>query len=190
MLPVFRSLVSGAVLLLACWASACVGSEIASPIVNRCVAVGEISSASLTVFVEMQAAAEKGLFYSIPASSAGVKECSIQDNSGILKLEYKFKNGGWLSVVRDDESEYSMHEARYIFSSKDEPMFILKHELHDWFGGVECGIDWNKPKVEFASDDANAKETVYWGEVCNCSARIRRDSSNHVIGLKISSVCN
>ena len=83
-----------------------------------------------------------------------------------------------------------MNEARYISPLKDDAIDILKHDLHDWFGGADCGMDWSKPEVEIAEDDASAKETVYWGEVCNCSARIRHDSSNRVIGLRISSVCN
>lgn len=186
----FRLQMAGSVFLLSFWMSVCVGGEIASPKVNQCAAVGKISAASLTVLAEMQAGIEKSLFYSIPAASVGIKECSIRDDSGVLQLEYRFKNSGWLRVVGDERIEYSMQEIRYIFPSTDEAMATLKHGLKDWFGGVDCGIDWSKPKVVVANDDASAMETVYWGEVCNCSARIRRDSGNRVIGLRISSVCN
>jgi hypothetical protein len=173
-----------------CFGNAHAGQEQSSPKNNRCVPVGKISSASLTVLAEMQASIEKSLFYSIPAASAGVKECSIRDDSGILNLEYRFEDGGWLRVAGDDRIEYSMQESRYTLPSKDDAIVILKHELHNWFGGVDCGIDWNKPEVMVAKDDAKTMDTVYWGEVCNCSARIRHDSSNRVIGLRISSVCN
>lgn len=190
MFAIFRSPLTGTALLLGCWVTACIGSEISLPKGNRCVAVGKISTASLTVLAEMQATVENGSFYTIPAASAGVKECSIRDDSGVLRLEYRFKDNGWLRVIGDERIEYSMQEARYTLPSKDDAITILKHELHNWFGGVDCGIDWNKPEVTVAKDDAKAMDTVYWGEVCNCSARIRRDSSNRVMGLRISSVCN
>jgi hypothetical protein len=166
------------------------GQERSLPKTNRCVPIGIISSASLTVLAEMQATVENGRFYSIPTASAGVKECTIRDDSGVLQLEYKFRNNDWLRVIGDERIEYSMQEVRYTLPSKDDAITILKHELHNWFGGVDCGIDWNNPVVTVAKDDVKAMDTVYWGEVCNCSARIRHDSGNRVIGLRISSVCN
>lgn len=180
----------GAVLFSTCSLSICHGEETTPPKVNRCIAAGQISSESLAVLSELQIATEKGLLYTIPATAVGVKDCHISDESGILQLEYQFKEGGWLRAIRDDRIEYSMEEARYTLPSKDDPEAIMKSELQSWFGGVDCGLDWKKPKVEPADDDANAMETVYWGEDCNCSVRIRRDPASRVIGLRISSVCN
>lgn len=188
MLPVLRLLVSGAVLLSACSVALCSGQE-TPPVFNRCVADDQISSQDSAFLSELQSTTEKGLLYTIPAASIGVKECRISNDSGVLQLKYRFKDGGWLLARRDNRIEYSMREARFTLPSTENPVAILKGELRGWFGAVDSGIDWNKPEIVHANDDANAMETVYRGKVCNCTARIRRDSNNRVIGLTISSAC-
>jgi hypothetical protein len=55
--------------------------------------------------------------YTIPAT-AGVAACSINVESGVITLEYRFKEGGRLHVKRDSRIEFTEQVARIYLASE------------------------------------------------------------------------
>jgi hypothetical protein len=184
---VIRLLVLGAMMLLvaACSMPSFSGQDTAQSATIPCAPGGQVSAD----LAALQRAVETSPLYTIPAVTLGVAECHVRDESGVMALEYRFKDGGWLHVKRDARIEYTEQEARFTLSLAEDPVAVLSLAEQKAFGVKGCGIDWQKMETQPARDDTNATETVFRGDVCNCQARIRRDAAKHVVGLTIRSAC-
>ena len=131
---------------------------------------------------------ERGPLYTIPAA-AGVAACGISVESGAIMLEYQFRDGGQLHVKRDSRIEYTEQVAHIHLAPQKNPETILAEAERVAFGAGGCGIDWQKADTKAAADDPDATETLYYGDVCNCRAGIRRDASGRVVELMLRSAC-
>lgn len=131
---------------------------------------------------------ESGPLYSIPAR-AGVGTCSIHEQSGVIRMEYRFKDGGSLHVKRDSSIEYTEQVARFHLMPEEKPVAILKSAEHVAFGESGCGIDWEKAETQPAADNPGVTETVFYGDACNCRAGFRRDEGGQVVELMLRSAC-
>ena len=99
-----------------------------------------------------------------------------------------FQEGGRLHVKRDSRIEYTEQVARIHLAPKKNPETILS-SARVAFGTSGCGIDRQKADTKGAADDPNATETLYYGDVCNCRAGIRRDAAGRVVELMLRSAC-
>lgn len=131
---------------------------------------------------------ESGPLYTIPAA-AGVSACSINVGQGVITLEYRFKDGGRLHVKRDSRIEYTEQVARFHLAPERNPITILASAERVAFGASGCGIDWQKADTQTPVDDPGATETIFYGDVCNCRAGIRRDPAGHIVELMLRSAC-
>lgn len=157
--------------------------------VPPCITDGRLTSQISAYAKEQQHILESSPLYAIQASAASVSGCRISYKNKIIDLEYKFQDGGWFRLTLDPRIEYANREVRLISPLTEDPVAILKRAEHKVFGAKGCGIDWLKQETQSALDDESATETVFYGEVCNCQARIRRDAGKRVVGLILRNTC-
>jgi hypothetical protein len=138
---------------------------------------------------KLRDAVERSPFYAVSAARIGVKTCHATQSSDEQKLEYTFRDGGWLHVTRQRRIEYSDQEVRFATPLADDPMTVLADAERAAFGNEGCGMTWRDARTRPAEDDANAKETIYFGDVCNCQARVRTNAAGRVTGLLLRSAC-
>lgn len=181
-------LILGGALLLAC--SETLPRQVAaSPPVDVSCKSGEgVALPEMGTIVALQRNVEKGPLYTVPAA-AGVAECRIGYESGVIALEYRFRDGGWLRVKRDSSIEYTEQEAHFSLLSQEQAVPILVRAERTAFGVNGCGINWQQTETLPVRDDTSTTETIFRGDVCNCQARIRRDNAGHVVGLALRSAC-
>lgn len=184
-----RFLALGIILLSACSAPASSEKSAKSKAAPRCIVEGRLSSQASTYFKEQQRFVESNPLYAIQASMADVSGCRISYKEKIMDLEYQFQDGGWFRLTLDPRIEYANREVRLASPLAEDPVAILKRAEHKVFGAKGCGIDWLKQETQSALDDESATETVFYGEVCNCQARIRRDAGKRAIGLILRNTC-
>ena len=180
--------ISVGVLLAAC-SMPSPGQVAASPVEVSCKSAEGIALPEMSTIVALRRNMEMGPLYTVPAVAAGVAECHIGYASGVIALEYRFRDGGWLRVKRDASIEYTKQEARFALPQTEHAVPILVRAERTAFGISGCGINWQQTETLAVIDDAGAKETVFHGDVCNCQARIRHDNAGHVIGLALRSAC-
>ena len=152
------------------------------------VADGTATPQDVSTIAALRSNVERGPLYTIPAA-AGVVACSVNVESGVITLEYRFKEGGRLHVKRDSRIEYTEQVARFHLALEENPETILASAERAVFGVSGCGIDWQKADMKAAADDPGATETLYYGDVCNCRAGIRRDAAGRVVELMLRSAC-
>jgi hypothetical protein len=150
---------------------------------------GPATAQDSATMAELRQSVENGPLYTVPAAATGVASCHVHYDSGVTVLEYRFKDGGWLSVKRDARIEYTEQEARFALSPAENPATILADAERVAFGSKGCGIDWRQAETQPAGDDHNAIETIFRGDVCNCQARIRRDAAGRIVGFMLRSAC-
>ena len=173
----------------ACSKSVSSGESTALKEVPPCTTEGRLSSQISAFAKEQQHVVESSPLYAIQASAASVSGCRISYKDKIIYLEYKFQNGGWFRLTVDPRIEYANREVRLVSPLVEDPVAILKRAEYKVFGAKGCGIDWLKQETQSALDDESATETVFYGEVCNCQARIRRDAGKRVVGLILRNPC-
>lgn len=157
--------------------------------VPHCTTGGRLTSQISAFAKEQQQVVESSPLYAIQASAASVSGCRISYKDKTMGLEYKFQDGGWFRLTLDPRIEYANREVRLASPLAEDPVAILKRAEHKVFGAKGCGIDWLKQETQPALDEKSAIETVFYGEVCNCQARIRRDADKRVIGLILRNTC-
>jgi hypothetical protein len=93
-----------------------------------------------------------------------------------------------VSWVSDAESEHAKVTLATTDITKQRALELLKAQIAHTLGPRGCGIDWcARPKV--SRDRAQReREAVFWGEVCNCSARIVYRESR-IVRLTVSFAC-
>jgi hypothetical protein len=104
-------------------------------------------------------------------------------------LEYHFRDGGRLTVKRDPRIEYTEQVAQFHLGSNNDPVAILADAERVTFSAGGCGIDWHAPDTQATGDDPGTTQTLYYGDVCNWRAGIRRDAAKRVIELMLRSAC-
>lgn len=131
---------------------------------------------------------ESGPLYTIPAAT-GVAKCRARVESGVITLEYQFRDGGWLHVKRDSGIEYTEQVAHFRLALEKNPLSILADAERVAFGDSGCGINWQQADTQAVTDDPSLTETLFYGDVCNCRASIRRDTAGRVTELMLRSAC-
>lgn len=131
---------------------------------------------------------ESGPLYAIPAAR-GVVRCRVSVGAGVVALEYQFKDEGWLRVKRDSGIEYTEQVAHFQVASEKNPLGILANAERVAFGHSGCGINWQQADTQAVTDDLSVKETLFYGDMCNCRAGIRRDAAGRVVELMLRSAC-
>jgi len=144
-----------------------------------------VESSTLAAF---RNAIESGPIYGV-AAAAGVSSCSIRSESGAVLIEYHFKDGGRLHVKRDPRIEYTEQIARVRLAPEKNPVEILAAAERKAFGENGCGIDWQNSDTWPVLGDPKVKETLFYGDLCNCRAGFRRDASGRVVELMLRSAC-
>ena len=69
------------------------------------------------------------------------------------------------------------------------PETILASAKRLAFGAGGCGIDWQNANTKAAADSPDVTETLYYGDIRNCRAGIRRDAAGRVVELMLRSAC-
>jgi hypothetical protein len=137
---------------------------------------------------EARRAAESGPLYAALAERSAVASCQVRVDSGQVTLEYTFAGGGALTFERNPTIEYSNQEVRVTGLSAGNAVELLQRVERSSFAPDGCGIDWaDAVPVESAPPDIT--ETAYYGDPCNCQARVRTDAAGNVIGLVFRSAC-
>jgi hypothetical protein len=139
--------------------------------------------------LELQRTATAGPFYMVAAAKSAVASCRVSRASQVITLNYTFRDGTTLRVIRNPAIEYNNQELRLTTPLSEDPRPILTRAERASFGADGCGIDWTQKETQRASDDASATETIHVGDVCNCQARVRTDAAGRVTGLVIRSTC-
>ena len=151
---------------------------------------GKLSPQKAAAIKALQRNIETSPLYTIPANTKGLVACSISyQPDGVIKLEYQFREGSWLHVTHDQRIEYMEQNASFPLPSSELPEAILARAERVAFGSDDCRIDWNQPETPSAKDASGVKETVFWGDVCNCQAHIRRNADGLVVGFMLRSAC-
>ncbi len=182
----------GVILLAACsWIPGSSGDTIAARTTTTCTVVeGEPSPQDAVTVAALQRNIETSPFYTIPASTAGLATCQVSFYpGGAIGLEYHFREGAWLQVKHDASIEYTEQYVRLNLTSKEQPEAILARAERAAFGVNGCGIAWHQSETQQAEDDRSVTETLFRGDICNCQARIRRNTFGHVVGFLLRSSC-
>jgi hypothetical protein len=137
---------------------------------------------------EIRRTVEAGPLYAV-ASRAGLAGCHSSVEDGAIRLEYTFRDGASLHVTRSQETEYTDQEVRLTSPLTESPVAVLTRAEQAAFGARGCGIDWRKVATARPSDEPEATESIYRGDVCNCQARARADASGRVLRLQLRSAC-
>jgi hypothetical protein len=120
---------------------------------------------------------------------AGIAACTVSVDEGAIMLEYRFKDGGRLNVKRDARIEFTEQVAQFHFPRDKDPLTVLTEAERAAFGADGCGIDWQAPDTQEIPDDSGATRTLYYGDICNCRARISHDAAGRVVELMLRSAC-
>lgn len=137
----------------------------------------------------LQRMVENSLLYQQSASVAKLASCQIWYDAAVIMIKYQFHDGSWLYVKRDMRIEYTEHEAQFVFLSIGNPIETLADLEHQTFGPQGCGIDWQNSESQSMQENASITETIFYGDICNCQARIRRNTNGDVVGLLMRSAC-
>jgi hypothetical protein len=136
---------------------------------------------------EMHSATETGPVYQALASGGRLRSCRGTTRSGELSLQYLFVDGDTLTVARNPTLEYSNVEVQFGSPSQDDAIGLLRRAERSLFSPDGCGIDWSDATP---LDPKNGvSETAYYGDLCNCQARVRRNAEAEVVGLAFRSAC-
>lgn len=159
-----------------------------APAVECVPAPGAAAPESATDVDETRRAAESSPLYAALAERAAVASCQVRVDSGQVTLEYAFAGGGALTFERNPTIEYSNQEVRVAGRSAGNAVELLQRVERSSFAPDGCGIDWaDAVPVESASPEVT--ETAYYGDPCNCQARVRTDAAGNVTGLVFRSAC-
>ena len=182
----------GALLIAAVLAPACSAPPRAAEQTATAGAV-ECATSSITaanergVVEEMRRAAESGPAYRALAAASPLRSCKAASQSGEIVLEYAFGNGAALTITRDPRIEYSNQDVRFGQAAPADVMPLLREVERAAFSPDGCGIDWTgATPLESTGGDS---EKGYYGETCNCQARVRADASGRVMGFVFRSAC-
>ena len=190
-LAVHRWWVCGGVLLAACSVPPAPSQTTATPSAPvACVGADTAATPhDASALAALRRSVETGPLYAAAVAASAVVMCRVRLESGVMALEYQFRDAGWLHVKRDARIEYIEQEAHFASPPAEPPEALLARAEQAAFGVSGCGIDWRQPETLATEGNSGAKDTVFRGDVCNCQARIRRDAGGRVVGLALRSTC-
>ena len=183
--------VCGGVLLAACSVPPAPGQTPAPPsTLVACVGADAAATPNdVSALADLRRSVEAGPLYAAGVTASALVMCRVRLESGVMALEYEFRDGGWLHVKRDARIEYTEQEAHFASPPAEPPDALLARAQKAAFGVDGCGIDWRQPETLAVEGNSGAKDTVFRGDVCSCQARIRRDVGGRVVGLAFRSAC-
>jgi hypothetical protein len=132
---------------------------------------------------------ESAPLYATLLSITPLRTCRVTEHSARIVLDYTFADGSVLHVERDSRIEYTLQEARFATPVSLDALEVLTRAERTAFGAQGCGIDWLRPEMQAAKENATVRDTVYRGDTCNCQARVRTAASGRVVGLIFRSAC-
>jgi hypothetical protein len=184
-----RFLVYSVVLLAGCSTQPSSTQTVVPTAIAPCAADNTMSPQELEAVADLQRSVQSAPLYATSAAHADVETCHVGYASGVITMEYRFRDGSSLRVKRDSRIEYNDQQARIASPLAEDPVTILTRAEQTAFGANGCGIDWKQSETQPTEDDPNASDTVFRGDVCNCQARVRKDRSGIVVGLALRSTC-
>ena len=150
---------------------------------------GKLAPEDADAVAALRRTVEKSPLYEASAGKRGVASCTVTSESGERIVNYTFRDGGWMRVTYQPRIEYTDQEVRLTSPLEEDSVPVLTRAERAAFGADGCGIDWRQTETRTPEDDANARETIYRGDVCNCQARVRTDAAGRVTGLLFRSAC-
>ena len=185
--PTARALTISA-LAVACSTPPAAQQRATAPAVECVPASGAVAPEGVEGVDEARRAAESGPLYAALTERAAVASCQVRVDAGQVTLEYTFADGGALTFERNPIIEYGNQEARVAGLSAVSAVELLRQVERSLSAPDGCGIDWqDATPVESALPGVT--ETAYYGETCNCQARLRTDASGGVTGIVFRSAC-
>jgi hypothetical protein len=181
------TLLIAAVLAPACSAPPRAAEQAATAGAGECSTSGITAANERRVVDEMRRAAERGPAYRALAAASPLRSCTAASRSGEVVLEYAFGNGGALAITRDPRIEYSNQDVRFGSAARADVMPLLREVERAAFSPDGCGIDWTDATP--LESPGGTSEKGYYGETCNCQARVRTDASGRVTGFVFRSAC-
>ena len=157
---------------------------------SSCSSVGEAPSAQQGADAQaLRGATERGPAFATLRAASPVQTCSVRYEPGVVEIEWRMRDGGWLRVARDARIELYSQEVHLVTPPAEEPGAWLKKAATAAFGEGSCGIDWRHAESETPSSEPGTTEQVFRGDACNCQARLRRDSAQRVVGATLRRAC-
>jgi hypothetical protein len=136
---------------------------------------------------EFRRAVESGPFYEALAAQTAPAQCRVRFEEGTIELEYRFRDGSQLVSRRDERIEFAEQTLRLASVLREDPVALLRRAERAAYGAKGCAIDWQTPEAHQAT--AGGREEVFYGDTCNCQARIRYDGTQRAVGLTLRSAC-
>ena len=131
---------------------------------------------------------EAGPLFAV-SSPAGLAACEITYEPGIVALEYRFRDGAVLRASHDAAIESTEQDLSLALQLAADPLSVLQPAERAAFGAKGCGIDWLHPETQASPRVPAGQELVFRGETCNCQARLLKNATGRVIGLRLTSAC-
>jgi len=152
----------------------------------ECSTSGLTDARDAEAFADMRRVSATTPAYSALALLSPVRSCRGTSQSGEVALEYSFANQDTLTFTRNSAIEYSQQEARLAAPRDLHATELLRLVERASFSPDGCGMDWEEA---VSSSESGATETTYYGETCNCQARVRSDGSGKTLGFVFRSAC-
>ena len=151
-----------------------------------CATSGLTDAKDVEAFAELRQVSATGPAYGALARLSPLRSCRGTSQAGEVSLEYAFANNDTLTFTRDPAIEYSQQEARLAAPRDLQATELLRLVERASFSPEGCGIDWEDA---VSSSENGATETTYYGETCNCQARVRADGPGKTLGFVFRSAC-
>jgi hypothetical protein len=156
----------------------------------ECTAAGKpVSKVNAGRVTALRRTIESSPLYLTASRAASPAECHVQTQGSRLELDYRFRDGSRLHVARDDSIEFSEQLLEVASAMTEDSLILLRRAERASFGDKGCGIEWQSPNTQKPAANAVRSEDVFYGEICNCQARVGRDATKRVIALTLRSAC-
>jgi hypothetical protein len=156
----------------------------------ECVSIGTPAPAQdVAAVAAFRRAVEANPFFELAAAQSTPAECRVRSDEGKIELEYRFRDGSELHSSRDPSIEFTENRLQLASPLREDPVAILKRAERAAYGDKGCDIDWQTAETQRATGEGSDYEDVFYGDTCNCQARVRHDSTKRVTGLTLRSAC-
>ena len=92
-------------------------------------------------------------------------------------------------MSRDERIEFAEHKVQLASPLREDPVALLRRAERAAYGEKGCAIDWQAAEAYQVAGAGNGHEDVFYGDTCNCQARVRYDQAKRVVGLTLRSAC-
>jgi hypothetical protein len=115
-------------------------------------------------------------------------KCSVDVQNGTTSLIYTFRHGAHLIAKTNPKIEFSEQRMELVHIDPIKAIALLKQAELDTYRPSGCGISWASREEESSAGAVGTRETIYWGDTCNCQARLIY-KENYVVALVLRSAC-